>query len=272
MGVGMGNASRGSDVRVGWVFSLIRSGSSATAYGAAAPWGCRIADEALGPWVRTGPIYAYPPVQADLVRAFNDAQWRLSDEVVRLANRLFRELGAESGGVVCKHPHLDFQPEEFDERFPDHGAIFLIRNPLHRLNSIYARGLMDSLRPNHELDHYKEFARRMLRRPEGERIVYDDLKRDPKAYYRKIFEAWRWPYEEADLERAASYTSGHYHASCKELEGSRPDRPVSESATKLPDEAIELYLGDPFIADLMAELGWSTDPEAYRRLAAGASA
>lgn len=268
----MPNARQGADVRVGWVFSLIRSGSSATAYGAASPWNYRIADEVFGPWVRTGPIYAYPKVQESLVKAFKEARWTLSDKVVALANQLFTELGASTGGVVSKHPHLDFEPEDFKARFPDHGAIFLLRNPLHRLNSIYARGLLESMRPNHELDHYKTFAARWLRQPEAERLAFDLLKRDPKAYYRKIFEAWRWPYEEADVEHAATYTSGHYHASCKELEQSDPDRPVSESATRLPDEAIDAYLADPFIVDLMTELGWSTDPASYHRLTVSRSA
>jgi len=258
-------------LRIGWVFSLIRSGSSATAYGAAAPWGFPIADEALGPWVRTGPMYKYPKVQADLVQAFKDAKWTIDEAVVRLTNQLMRELGSATGGVVSKHPHLDFEPEDFKAAFPEHGAIYLIRNPLHRLNSIYTRGLHESCRPNHELDHFKTFAARWLRQPERERLVFDQLKRDPRAYYRAIFEAWGWPYEEADLETAAGYTGRNYHASCKETEGSDPGRPVSESATSLPDEAIEAYLTDPFILDLMAHLGWSTDPASYRRLASASA-
>lgn len=257
-------------IRVGWVISLIRSGSSATSYGAASAWGHPIADEALGPWVRTGKKYAFPPVQRELVRAFADAKWTISEEVVSLANRLFDELGAETGGVVVKHPHLDFQPGDFRRAFPDHGVVFLIRNPLHRLNSIYARGLLESLRPNHELEHFKEFATRWLDQPESDRLVFDDLKRDPTQYYRKVFEAWGWPYEQRDLETAAEYTSANYHASCKELESTDPDRPMSETTARLPHEAIDLYLSDPFIIDLMNHLGWSTDRESYQSLASGA--
>jgi hypothetical protein len=261
-----------ADTRVGWIFSLIRSGSSATAYGAAAPWEYRVADEVMGPWVRTGPIYQYPPVQGELVEAFKRANWTLGGNVLPLTRQLMTELSRPSGGVVSKHPHLDFEPEDFKRAFPDYGAIYLIRNPLHRLNSIYARGLYESLRPNHELDHFKTFATRWLRQPEGERLVFDDLKRNPKAYYRRIFEAWRWAYEEADLDKAAAYTSGHYHASCKELETSDPGRPMSESAASLPDEAIDAYLADPFIVDLMTHAGWSLDAESYRRLASAKTA
>lgn len=252
--------------RVGWVVSLIRSGSSATAYGAASPWGHPIADEALGPWVRIGAKYAFPPVQRDLVRAFADANWTISDQVVSLANQLFDELGADTGGVVVKHPHLDFHPDDFRAAFPDHGVVYLIRNPLHRLNSIYARGLLESLRPNHELEHFKEFARRWLDQPEPQRLVFDDLKRDPKAYYRRIYQAWGWTHEESDLVTAASYTSANYHASCKELESTSPDKPMSERTARLPQEAIELYLSDPFIVDLMTQLGWSTDAQSYEPL------
>ena len=220
-------------LRIGWVFSLIRSGSSATAYAAASAWGYPIADEAFGPWVRTGKVYAYPETQRDLVRAFKDASWTLSDEVVELANRLFAQLGAEAGGVVSKHPHLDFEPEDFRARFPDHGAVFLIRNPLHRLNSIHARGLLASLRPNHDIDHYKEFARRWLRQPAANRLVFDDLKRHPHAYYKQLFEAWNWDIEDSDVDKAATYSGANYHSSCKEIEGSDPDKPVSESAPRL---------------------------------------
>lgn len=249
--------------RVGWIISLIRSGSSATAYGAASAWSHPIADEALGPWVRIGQKYAFPPVQRDLVRAFKEARWTLSEQVVTLANQLFDELGGPTGGVVVKHPHLDFHPDDFRAAFPDHGVVYLIRNPLHRLNSIYARGLLESLRPNHELEHFTEFAKRWLTRPDAQRVVFDDLKQDPRDYYRRIFDAWGWKYEAADLDTAASYTASNYHSSCKELEGTDPDRPMSESAARLPLEAIDLYLSDPFIVDLMTQLGWSTDGESY---------
>lgn len=259
-------------VRVGWIFSLIRSGSSATAYAAAAPWSHPVADEPLGPWVRTGPVYGYPKTQGELVRAFEAAKWRLSPEVVRLARELFAEMGAATGAVVAKHPHLDFTPREFDAAFEDHGAVWLLRNPLHRLNSIYARGLLDSLRPNHELEHYTAFARNWLGRPERERLVYDHLKNDARGLLGRMWEAWGWPFREEHLNAATSYLAGHYHSSCKETEDSSGARPVSESAARLPEAAIETYLEDPFIRDLMERVGWSTDAEAYVPLTAGARA
>ena len=205
-------------------------------------------------------------MQRDLVKAFADAKWTISDQVATLANQLCDELGADTGGVVVKHPHLDFHPDQFRAAFPDHGVVFLIRNPLHRLNSIYARGLLESLRPNHELEHFTEFAKRWLDQPESSRLVFDDLKRDPNAYYRKIYDAWGWSYDEADLDSAATYTAANYHASCKELESTDPDKPVSERTAGLPAEAIDLYLSDPFIVDLMKQLGWSTDAESYQPL------
>jgi len=257
-------------VRVGWIFSLIRSGSSATAYAAAAPWRHPVADEPLGPWVRTGPVYGYPRVQGDLVHAFKAAKWTLSPEVVRLADELFETMGGRTGAVVAKHPHLDFTPDDFERAFPRHGAVWLLRNPLHRLNSIYARGLFDSLRPNHELEHYRTFAENWLARPESQRLLYDDLKARPREVLGKMWAAWGWDYDDGHLDGAAAYLAEHYHASCKETEQSEGANPVSESAKRLPPEAIEAYFEDPFMHDLMREVGWSTDAADYAALAARA--
>ena len=57
-------------IRVAWVFVLARSGSSITAYAAAAPWDLPVADEIMGPWDRTGEPYNFPPEQARLVEMF----------------------------------------------------------------------------------------------------------------------------------------------------------------------------------------------------------
>jgi hypothetical protein len=264
-----------SAVRVGWIFSLIRSGSSVTAYAAASPFGAAVADEVFH-WPRTGPMYAYPRIQRALVRAFAAAGYALSEEVERTARRLLERLGEESGRVVVKHPHLDFPPEDFDARFPDHAGAWLIRNPLHRVNSILWRGLHESLRPGHDLEHFKAFARRWLSRPERERLVYDELRGDAPLFFRRLYHAWGWEATEDQVREAADYASTRYHASCKELESRDPSLVASEGERLLPADVVDAYLEDPFIADLFRQVGWSVDradylPEPEARGHAGAA-
>ena len=249
-------------VQVSWIFSLPRSGSSITAYAAAAPWGHCIADEVFGPWDRTYPPYHYPPLQIELMRAYAAAKWRMTPEVVGIANELFEVLGAPTGKVICKHPHLRPSPEEFRAAFPDHRALWLIRNPLRRLNSLYARGWTAVLRPNYELDHFKAFAHHWA--AERNHLSFEAMKRDPRKYFASVYRAWGWWHEACNLDAATGYAGATYHASSAIVsEPGAIEAPVSEGGWHAPEEAVEIYLADPEVARLARRLGWSTNPDAY---------
>jgi hypothetical protein len=248
-------------VQVSWIFSLPRSGSSITAYAAAAPWGHCIADEVFGPWDRTGPPYYYPRLQLDLMNAYAAAKWHMTPEVVAIANELFEILGGPTGKVVCKHPHLRPSPEEFRAAFPGHRALWLIRNPLRRLNSLYARAWTAVLRPNHELEHFKSFARHWAAEPG--RLAFESMKPDPRRYFKKVYRAWGWWHEPANLDAAVAYAANNYHESSAVLSSAAAARPVSERAWHAPDEAVEIYLADPEVSRLARRLGWSVRPADY---------
>lgn len=245
-------------VRVGWVFGLARSGSSITAYAAAAPWNAPVADEILGPWDRTGPPYNYPPEQARLTDMFKASHAHLNPEIVALTESILRTLAPTEGRIVCKHPHLRFTPEEFAEYFPAHRGVWLIRNPLRRLASIHARGWTSIIRPNHDLDYFREYATRWLALPTDRTLVYESLKRDPRAYFARLFAAWEWDASEADIDKALAYQQARYHGASGEVEPDHtPSAALSESARSVPREAVELYLRDPFMRSLFKRLGWS---------------
>ncbi|MFI4893129.1 MAG: hypothetical protein ACIAQ0_06790 [Phycisphaerales bacterium JB058] len=248
-------------IRVGWVFGLARSGSSVTAYAAAAPWNLPVADEIMGPWDRTGAPYNYPPEQARLVEMFKASQSRLTPEVAALTRRLLVGLAQKQNAnrIVSKHPHLRFTPEELIERFPSDRGVWLIRNPLRRLASIHARGWTSIVRPNHDLNYFREYAERWLSLPSDRTLVFESLRRDPRAYFAKIYGAWDWPFTEGDIDRAIAYQRAKYHGASGEVESDHtPKRAVSERARTVPPEAVELYLRDPFMRDLFERLGWST--------------
>jgi len=251
---------RGDELRVGWVFGLARSGSSITAYAAAAPWNAPVADEILGPWDRTEEPYSYPREQAELVRLFKASNAHLTPEIAGLTRSIMRELADRAGAdrLVSKHPHLRFTPEEFAEFFPEHRGVWIIRNPLRRLASVHARGWTSIVRPNHDLDYFREYAERWLALPEDRRLVFESLKRDPIAYFAKIHEAWGWTPSDEDLAKAAGYQKSTYHGVSKGVEESHsPEAAVSEKARSVPREAVDLYLRDPFMRKLFKRLGWS---------------
>lgn len=250
-------------VEVGWLFSLIRSGSSAAAYSAAAPWGLPVADEVFGPWVRTGKVYRFPREQRQLVEEFKAAGHRLTPGVIDLANRVLGLLGAETGRVVCKCPHLLFTPEEFADAFPGHRAAYLIRNPLHRLNSHYLRGWEWMIEPDHDARIYTEFARRWL--SAEHRVQFDDLRRRPQEFFAALYRAWGWEHSPRDLAAAAGYRAGHYHGSSKQTDAGKPtDRVDSERARALPAAAVGAYLDDPFLRGFMRDRGWSVRARSYQ--------
>ncbi len=256
-------------VRVGWVFSLVRSGSSVTSYACAAPWKLAVADEPFGPWDRTGPPYNLPPIQRDLVRAFAAMGHTLSAEVVGMANELFRTLAerGEESRVVCKCPHLLFDPSEFEIWFGGqsgdvtHGHIGLIRNPLHRVNSAYARGWERLLNDPYELEVYRTFLRQWKRMPH--RFRFDQITDDPIGSFLALHKALGFGGTEQDARASAEYLSGTYHASSAETSPDRPSTPVSESGWAAPHELADVYLNDEEIASFMQEQGWPTRRSAY---------
>ncbi|MCH7791539.1 MAG: hypothetical protein IID31_04565 [Planctomycetes bacterium] len=250
-------------VDVVWIFSLPRNGSSVTAYAAAEPFGAAVADEVLGPWDRTGEPYNYPALQRRLIEAYHGSRCILTPEVVALATELFELLGEKSGRVVSKHPHLKPAPAEFRIAFPGCRAVWLMRNPLRRLNSLYNRGWTDDLRPNHELAHFSGFARSWLAQPQ--RLVFEQMRRDPRRFFRSIYRHWGWDANDADIERAIAYTRDKYHSSSCELDDKRTAAaPLSESRWCLPEEALEMYLADPFVRRLMRRCRYPVGKPAYR--------
>ena len=231
--------SKHDPIRVVWVFGLARSGSSITAYAAAAPWDLPVADEIMGPWDRTGEPYNFPPEQARLVEMFKASQARLTPEVAALTRKLLEEVAHKqnAGRIVSKHPHLRFTPEELIESFPSDRGVWLIRNPLRRLASIHAR---------------------WLKLPDDRTLVFESLRRDPRAFFAKIYTAWDWDYTEGDIDKAIAYQRAKYHGASGEVEQEHtPNRAVSERARSVPPEAVELYLRDPFMRELFKKLGWS---------------
>lgn len=256
-----------------WLFSMARSGTSAVCYAAAAPFGLAVADEPFGPWDRTIEPFRHPATQKELMGAFAEADRRLTPRVVELAERLFEEMGSGAGrGVICKIPHVHPSPEDFERAFPGHRAIWLMRNPLHRINSLYARGWLPSLGANHDLERFRIFAARWLARPERERFVYDDLRGDAAGFFGRLYAAWGIEHSASDVEAAVAYARTNYHHRSKRVDGAAdPSRVVSESGSALPDAAVEAYLSDELVLEVMRAVGWSTDPEDYRAARATAS-
>lgn len=252
--------------RVLWLFSLIRSGSSAVTYAAAHGLRAAVADEPMGPMARTFPPYNYPPEQDQLQDTFGRHEHRFTPEVTRLAQRTFELIAEQQGSdtLIVKLPHDVPKPEQVLETFPDHRVAFLLRHPLHRLNSLYRRGWLDPspIQENFDLGQYKAFAQRWLDAPNG--VLYDDLRRDPQSFFHKLFTAWGLDFDAAHVREAVGYAGSRYHeASRLVAEGADPARPVSETSWAVPVEAIEVYLSDPFMASLFERCGWSLDPGDY---------
>ena len=69
-------------------------------------------------------------------------------------------------------------------------------------------------------------------------------------------------FTDAHVDAAVDYSRHHYHDSSLEMSDRDPTAGVlSETKFALPREALDLYLKDPLIADLMTEMGWSMEPE-----------
>ncbi|MGP1272214.1 MAG: hypothetical protein ACTS22_02655 [Phycisphaerales bacterium] len=260
--------------RVGWLFSLVRSGSSAAAYAAAAPWSLGVADEPFGPWDRTGPPHNMPLIQRELARAFRAMGHTLTAEVVGMANELFRLLAERDtqgrGRVVCKCPHLLFAPDEFETWFRTsgaagdtvtHQAVYLIRNPIRRLNSAYARGWEHVLNDPFELEIYRTFVDRWRRA--ATRLRYDELRRQPEAFFAELYRGLGFGGTAEDTARAAHYLAEHYHESSGATGPRDPSDPLSEREWATPREVLEVYLADEPLREFMHEQGWPTTRSAY---------
>ena len=254
------------ELSVGWVFSLARSGSSITAYAAASPWKLPVADEIMGPWVRTHEPYNFPPEQAKLVRLFKQSGAVLTPEIAALTRNLLQQLAANASStrIVSKHPHLRFTPDELAQRFPQDRGVWLIRNPLRRLASIHTRGWTSIIRPNHDLDFFREYAQRWLSLPNDQTLVFESLRADPHIYFAKLFNAFGWEATLGDVDKAVAYQQRNYHGNSGGVEpNNTPSKTVSDSAKNVPDEAVDAYLADPFMQDLFKRLGWSRKPSDY---------
>lgn len=233
-----------------------------TAYATAAAFGVPVADEVFGPWDRTGPPYRYPPEQNQLRTLFWDSDERLTPQVVALATRVFDRIAGDTDRVVSKHPHTMIDPDDFRKALPAHREIHLLRNPLIRLNSLFTRGWIKSIGERHDLPRFTLAAQRWLDAPA--RVVFEDLARDPRAFFGTIWDAWGWDWTDDHLDRALAYQRDHYHESSAKLSNKDPCKVLSERRFALPNEVIELYLGDPFVSNLMERTGWSIDPDDYR--------
>lgn len=254
-------------LRIVWLFGLARSGTSVAAYGAAAPWHLPVADEVMGPWDRTAEPYHYPKDQARLVELFKAQGHTLTAPVVELTNRVFAQIAAKADPaptrrvLISKWPHLRPAPDDFRDAFPGQPGAYLIRNPLHRLNSLHARGWTGSFGPRQDLGRFTQYARWWLKQPG--RLTYDQFRADPAAFFTRLYEIWNLEHTQADVAAAVAYTGGHYHASSRQTSAAPAAGVLSETRFALPDEAFDLYLGDPFVRDFMAQMGWSTDPADY---------
>jgi len=269
-----------SPPRVCWLFSPIRSGSSVTVYAAGAALGWPVADEVFGPWDRTGPPYYYPHSQVALLEAFKATGERLVPEIVSRGETVFREIarahkpprsGVGASGVISKHPHASIGPEDVARVWPEHRTIVLLRNPLFALNSLFVRGWDNATGDWDMLGYFSAIGRRWLADPH--RLVYEDFRTDPAAYFGRLFAAWGEEASPGHIEAAIAYTQQHYHHSSKSTAGSEPgDSPNavrSERAWAVPEPIVEMYLADPLMREVFALAGWPTGRDEYPTARAG---
>ena len=163
--------------------------------------------------------------------------------------------------IIAAH---GFTPEEFATQLPTHTGVWVLRNPLRRLASIHARGWTSIVRPNHDFDFFREYAERWLDRPAGQRVVFEDLRRDPNVYFTTVLNALGLPADRATVDRAVAYQQREYHGRSGEREPEHDTtRSISEASRDVPREAVELYLTDPFMRNLFRTVGWSLRSSRY---------
>lgn len=284
--------------RIAWLFSMIRSGSSIAAYAAVAPFVGVVADEIFGPWVRTGPYYKFPPEQQTVTELFRTSAGVITPEIARAADVVFEKLGRGDAGIpvcapgredllqglpsggrpiVVKMPHDHPAPAEVARIWPEQPHVFVLRNPVDRLSSIIGRGMLAEgssggpgtcITADWDLPQLRQFCQRWLdarRDGKGGRgLVYDDLRRDPLAFFGGMYRAWGWDFDHGTIDAATAYARSNYHAmSIQREQGADTDRPISTRQRVAPIAAIELYLSDNTIVTAMREAGWPTEPGAY---------
>lgn len=280
---------------IAWLFSMIRSGSSIAAYAAAAPFGGVVADEIFGPWVRTGPHYRFPPEQQVVTELFRTSAGQITPEIQRAAETVFAKLSRGEAGipvcapgdevmlermpeggrrVVVKMPHDHPAPAEVSRVWPEQPHVFVLRNPIDRLSSIILRGMLPEgssggpgtcITADWDLVQLRQFCQRWLAaREHGRGLVYDDLRRDPGAFFGSMYRAWGWRVDEGVVARAGAYARANYHAmSIQRDAGADTQRPASAQTRAAPKAAIELYLSDTPVVTAMRAAGWATDPGDY---------
>lgn len=252
--------------RVRWLFSMTRSGSSAVAYASAHALNWAVADEPFGPWDRTGPPYNYPPEQIELHRLHYDRNERLTPETVALADHVISRIARDqsSDTVLIKMPHTMIDPADAARFWPDHRAAFLLRNPLARLNSLYTRAWLHTIRPPHDIDTLKLFLHRYLAQPRSRRFTFDEFTQTPRRFFRRLWTAWGAGFTEDQIERAVKYKATTYHESSGEtIEGRNPHRVLSEHRSDVPAEALRLYLEDPLVGSFLHRMGWDETAPKY---------
>lgn len=219
--------------------------------------------------------YGYPEshrrVQQLFAKSGGVVDAAVASELRDLCEQMVHRSPGGGTGVVVKVPHLQMTPEQFRDHFPDWGSVWLIRNPLKRLNSLYTRRWNHFTYDQYDLEATREFIRRWLSVPASQRLVYEHLHLDPAGYFHRLFEGWG---RDAGIDRARAacdYRDAHYHESSAELHHARsPSGVLSDHRRHVPLEAVECYLSDPLIRALFDRLGWDTNPATYSEEADGA--
>ena len=233
-----------------------------------------VADELFGPWDRTGPPHNMPKRQAELVRAFRAVGHVLTAEIVGLAHDIIRELAERDetgkGWVVCKCPHLMFTPKDFNTWFGatsaqgiEHHQSHLIRNPLRRANSCYARGwgAHGSTTPTNSASTARSFTGGTTPRPSSASRTCAPLHTTSS---KRSTPAGVCPRTDEEIDRACSYLAEQYHDSSAEKRTVASGfTPKSESGWAAPAELLDVYLADDEIHNFMHEQGWPVNRRAY---------
>lgn len=257
-----------SALGVHWLFTMTRSGSSAVVYASAHALNLAVADEPFGPWDRTGEPYNYPKEQVELHRMHLEKGERLDTETCALAERVLTQIAADQGkdGVIIKLPHAMIEPAEVERFWPEHRMVFLVRNPLARLNSLYTRGWTDTIREPHDLETVRIFLHRFMRTEADKRLTFDEFTQTPRRFFRRLWSAWGVAFDEDQVETAVRYRAQHYHGSSGEtIEGHNPHRVLSEHRKEVPREACEAYMADPVVGGVMRRMGWISEDHRYTR-------
>ena len=214
-----------------------------------------------------------PRRQAELARAFRAVGHTLTAEIVGLASDIIRELAERDqsgkGWVICKCPHLMFSPKDFQTWFGRSGTsgirhhpVYLLRNPLRRVNSCYARHWEHMLNDPYELWVYLTFLNRW--REAEFRVRFEDMLAEPGRFFRDLYDGWGLIASHDDVARAQEYLEQHYHDSSAEARPIESARTVlSESNWAAPREVLDVYLANEEILSLLEEQGWPTARRAY---------